>query len=124
MIGTSQHAESDTILKDSKKQLVKDLAITFEFPQYEYQRHKKLIIPMSSRDSNNLRFPSLNDAMKFIYDHCIYHYNTFNKQLAEKQLSNVLIYDPFIDAYIYGSQVPRKEFLTMVKKFSKSSRHF
>lgn len=96
-----QNSEATAILKEG---------LHFNCPTWDYAPCKVVMIPLDPKTSNNSRFNTLDEAMTYLKSHCMHHYGKFNKNFAQHYLPFCAVYNPYIDAYVYLSDVSKKEF--------------
>jgi len=90
---------SEQLYVKEKKTLGK-VEIGFDFPLNSYNKSKIKLIPFNDKLSNNGRFETLDDAMTFIYYHCMQHHNEFTKNLVFSYIKMCQVFDTYYCGYI------------------------
>lgn len=83
--------------------------ISINLPLEEYKIKRQHLIPFNVHESNNSRFTTIIDAMRYIQHHCQKYHGKFNRSLAYAYLKKCSIYDPYVDQYVYCETLSKRE---------------
>lgn len=97
----------------------KSLSMTISLPSYSYNTSKVASVPFDIKESNNGRFPSVEDAMRFIAKHCMKHHNQFTRQLAKQYSPHCFVMDFISGQYVPLTETSKREFSSAFNKVSK-----
>ena len=84
--------------------------LKLEWKMTAYNQPKLNIIPINPRECNGGRFDSMDQAMQFIYNHCVKFHGAFKRNFAHKYAEMVEILDPCDGVYVQASTIPQKDF--------------
>lgn len=110
---SGQFEQSKKKLETDKTKMIEStetLGLKLELPHYEYSRVKLMHVPLDRVRTNDLRFNSLQEALKYIKGHCMFHFGRFNQNMAKQYLPDCSVYDPFANLYIVQENICIKAF--------------
>ena len=83
--------------------------LELQLPSFEYQTRKFVPVPFDRRTTDG-KFDNINQAMQFVFAHCVSAHGRFDRQLAKLYIGYCQVFN-FVDGcYVCGSQVPKSVF--------------
>ncbi|KAH0785382.1 hypothetical protein GPJ56_010793 [Histomonas meleagridis] len=109
-IPLNQFAIAPPITMPQVKKTIPMAELSIGLPKQQYKSMKVIPVPFDPRMCNNGRFDSLNEAMVFIANHCMFHHQSFTKQLARMYLPFCRILNFVYGGYIVPSLSSKRDF--------------
>ena len=87
-----------------------DISLEVELPRQQYKPVKLIPIPFDPKLSNSGKFESLNEAMRFIGKHCLFHHQQFKRSLVRHYLPFCRVLDLVKGGYVVPAHIAKRDF--------------